>query len=231
LQNLEELLKGMQEMANGDKTLQDYLEQVALVTDLDNYDTGVERVTLMTLHSAKGLEFPIVFMTAMEEGLFPLSRSSNDEHELEEERRLCYVGMTRAMCKLYLTHAQRRRVYGDFQFNARSRFVDEIPTELLDEVTLVSQRAETPFRRAARYTPRPARLPAGIKTEYEDDEVRIVYDDDGALRVGSRVRHAMFGVGTIQSLEGHGPQQKATILFPGAGRKKLILRFAGLEPA
>jgi DNA helicase-2/ATP-dependent DNA helicase PcrA len=231
LQNLEELLKGMQEMANGEKTLQDYLEQVALVTDLDKYDTGAERVTLMTLHSAKGLEFPLVFMTAMEEGLFPLSRSSTDEHELEEERRLCYVGMTRAMRKLYLTHAQRRRVYGDFQFNQRSRFLDEIPAELLDPLVLVSERAEAPVRRASRYTPRPSRPPMGVTTEYDDDEVRVVYDNESAMRVGARVRHAMFGVGTIQSLEGRGPQQKATILFSGGGRKKLILRFAGLEPA
>jgi DNA helicase-2/ATP-dependent DNA helicase PcrA len=177
------------------------------------------------------LEFPFVFMTAMEEGLFPLSRSSTDEHELEEERRLCYVGMTRAMRKLHLIHSQRRRVYGDFQFNRRSRFVDEIPPELLEPIVLTSPRAEGPARRSMSYAPRPQRPPTGVTAEYDHDEVRVVYDDESALRVGTRVRHAMFGVGTIQSIEGRGDSQKATILFPSAGRKKLILRFAGLEPA
>jgi len=165
LQNLEELLKGMEEftpeetMVAGSRYpvtgssdqpdtgyrlpatfLRDYLEQVALVTDIDNFDQSAERVTLMTLHSAKGLEFPFVFMTAMEEGLFPLARSATDEHETEEERRLCYVGMTRAMRKLYLSYAERRRVYGDFTSNRRSRFLDEIPPELLDESVMTTPR-------------------------------------------------------------------------------------------
>jgi DNA helicase-2/ATP-dependent DNA helicase PcrA len=238
LQNLEELLKGMEEMAAGEKTLQEYLEQVALVTDLDKFDQNAERVTLMTLHSAKGLEFPFVFMTAMEEGLFPLARSAADEHDMEEERRLCYVGMTRAMRKLYLTCAGRRRVYGDFQSNRRSRFLDEIPPDLLDEVVRTTARYGAAERRPSsfggyrRSAPAPTRAPAGVTTSYDDDEVRIVYDDDGgALRAGSRVRHAMFGVGVIQSVEGRGDAQKATILFRSAGTKKLILRFAGLEPA
>jgi len=237
LQNLEEVLKGMEELAGEGKTLQDYLERVTLVTDLDNHDQSRDRVTLMTLHSAKGLEFPFVFMTAMEEGLFPLARSSNDEHQMEEERRLCYVGMTRAMRKLYLTCAERRRIYGDFQNNRRSRFLDEIPPDLLDEVVLTTRRYEQPERRQGSFARRPQSAPpqappSGVTTEYDDDEVRVVYDDDvGGMRVGSRVRHAMFGLGTIQALEGRGPGQKATILFHAAGRKKLILRFAGLEPA
>jgi DNA helicase-2/ATP-dependent DNA helicase PcrA len=238
LQNLEELLKGMEEFTAAEKSVQDYLEQVALVTDIDNFDQSAERVTLMTLHSAKGLEFPFVFMTALEEGLFPLARSATDEHDMEEERRLCYVGMTRAMRKLYLTYAERRRVYGDFTSNRRSRFLDEIPPELLDEVVLTTPRYDQPVRRSTAYgygsrraTTASTSAPAGVTTSYDDDEVRVVYDDDSALRVGSRVRHAMFGEGTIQSLEGRGASQKATILFRSAGRKKLILRFAGLEPA
>jgi DNA helicase-2/ATP-dependent DNA helicase PcrA len=232
LQNLEEVLKGMEEFAAAGKDLRDYLEQVALQTDLDNLDQSRDRVTLMTLHSAKGLEFPFVFMTAMEEGLFPLARSAADEHEMEEERRLCYVGMTRAMRKLYLSYAERRRVYGDFQNNRRSRFVEEIPSELLDEVVLATRRYEQPERRAGLFARRPQSMPAGATTEYDDDEVRVVYDEDvGGLRVGSRVRHAMFGEGTIQAIEGRGAGQKAVIQFRSAGRKKLILRFAGLEPA
>ena len=125
LQNLDELLKGMEESAAMGRTLPDYLEQVALVSDIDAWDGGADRVTLMTLHTAKGLEFPMVFMLGMEEGLFPHARV--DDADIEEERRLCYVGMTRAMKRLVLTHALRRRVYGDAQMNARSRFVDEIP--------------------------------------------------------------------------------------------------------
>ena len=113
LQNLEELLKGMEEHASSEPHLNEYLEQVALVTDIDSYDGSAERIVLMTLHAAKGLEFPVVFMTGMEEGLFPHSRV--EDEDIEEERRLCYVGMTRAMQKLHLTRALRRRVYADFQ--------------------------------------------------------------------------------------------------------------------
>jgi len=236
LQNLEELLKGMEEHAGAERTLQDYLEQVALVTDVDAYDGTVDRVTLMTLHAAKGLEFPIAFITGMEEGLFPHARVSDGD--IEEERRLCYVGMTRAMRRLYLTHALRRRVYGDFQANPRSRFIDEIPLELVDAVGPVAA-AEA---RAAEWSPR-ARGPVGMgrahdagpeRIEVADGEdgecVRVVYDEDG-LRVGSRVRHGTFGVGTIKRVEGAGERQKVTVLFRSVGAKKLLLKFAGLEPA
>ena len=131
LENLEQLLASMEEHQATESTLQEYLEQVALVTDLDSYDTSLDRVTLMTLHAAKGLEFPVVFMTGMEEGIFPHGRSAGERDDIEEERRLCYVGMTRAMQKLYLTHARRRRIYGDYQYNAPSRFLAEIPAGLL----------------------------------------------------------------------------------------------------
>jgi DNA helicase-2/ATP-dependent DNA helicase PcrA len=226
LQNLDELLKGMEEHAAGGAALQDYLEQVALVTDLDAYDARSDRVTLMTLHAAKGLEFPVVFMTGMEEGLFPHSRVAEDD--IEEERRLCYVGMTRAMQRLYLTHARRRRVFGDFQSNARSRFVDEIPPHLLYAVG-APKPAFADERSSVR--PRPAAPDRGARVLYEEQGVRIVYDNEDGLRIGSRVRHASFGVGTIQRLEGRGEQQKATVLFRSVGSKKLLLKFAGLEPA
>jgi DNA helicase-2/ATP-dependent DNA helicase PcrA len=227
LQNLQELLNGMDQHAAAGRTLQDYLEQAALVTDLDAYDNRSDRVTLMTLHAAKGLEFPVVFMTGMEEGLFPHVRVTEDD--IEEERRLCYVGMTRAMQKLYLTHARCRRVFGGVEFNAHSRFVDEIPAHLLREVgagirppggsrvALASQRAPSPE--------------SGVHVEYADQGVRIVYDNEDTLRIGSRVRHATFGVGTVQRLEGNGEKQKATVFFRSVGSKKLVLKFAGLEPA
>jgi DNA helicase-2/ATP-dependent DNA helicase PcrA len=220
LQNLRELVSGMQEFAAGDKTLQEYLEQVALVSDLDAYDGDAERITLMTLHSAKGLEFPVVFITAMEEGLFPHARGSGDD-ELEEERRLCYVGMTRAMRKLYLTHARSRRLFGDAQFNARSRFVDEIPQHAIEEVD-----CSTAPARAARWT----RARAPRPPVPDPDRVRVVYDAEYGLRIGSRVRHSTFGIGTVKSLEGAGERAKATVLFRSVGAKKLFLKFAPLEP-
>jgi DNA helicase-2/ATP-dependent DNA helicase PcrA len=218
-QNVEELLKGMEEYVANDQTLNDYLEQVALKSDIDSYEQGVDRVTLMTLHSAKGLEYPVVFITAMEEGMFPHSKKADED--IEEERRLCYVGMTRAMEKLYITHARRRRVFGDFQTNDRSRFVDEIPAELLHEIGNQAQKWETARQRVEEMQAPPrAPSPREVHVEYED-----------GLRVGARVRHASFGVGTVQRVEGSGDGQKATVFFNTVGRKKLLLKFAGLEPA
>ncbi len=216
-------------------TLEVYLEEVALVTDLDSYDTRTDRVTLMTLHAAKGLEFPAVFIVGMEEGLFPHSRVADED--MEEERRLCYVGMTRAMRRLCLTHAQRRRVFGDVQYNPRSRFLDEIPPELVRDVASPAQRWATARRQTQSF---PARGPVPFATSPgrgavaaapADREVHVVYDNEDGLRVGTRVRHATFGVGTIQRLEGRGDGLKATVTFQSAGIKKLILKFAGLEPA
>jgi len=230
LQNLEELLKGMEEHAGAERTLQEFLEQVALVTDIDAYDGSADRVTLMTLHAAKGLEFPIAFITGMEEGLFPHARASDTD--IEEERRLCYVGMTRAMKKLYLTHALQRRVYGDVHANPRSRFIDEIPAALV-QAAGEPARAPTFTRFAARRAPFAAASSAErieVATGEDGDHVRVVYDEDG-LRIGSRVRHGVFGVGTIKRLEGAGEQQKVTVVFRSVGAKKLLLKFAGLEPA
>ncbi len=225
----------MEEHAGSERTLQEYLEQVALVTDVDAYDTSADRVTLMTLHAAKGLEFPIAFITGMEEGLFPHARGGDED--IEEERRLCYVGMTRAMKRLYLTHALRRRVYGDFQMNPRSRFIDEIPAALVEAAGDATRAASAAAGRFAAYRPAflgrgPAQIPERIEVAAGEDgeRVRIVYDDD-ALRIGSRVRHGTFGIGTIKRLEGAGEQQKVTVLFPSVGAKKLLLKFAGLEPA
>jgi DNA helicase-2/ATP-dependent DNA helicase PcrA len=231
LQNLEELLKGMEEHASAERTLQDYLEQVALVTDVDSYDGTVDRVTLMTMHAAKGLEFPIAFITGMEEGLFPHIRSADGD--VEEERRLCYVGMTRAMRRLYLTHALRRRVYGDFQVNPRSRFIDEIPLELTEAVgepVRVMTPPPTRFARPMRNFSAAHGERIEVASGEDGESVRIVYDEDG-LRIGSRVRHGTFGIGTIKRLEGAGEQQKVTVLFQSVGAKKLLLKFAGLQPA
>jgi DNA helicase-2/ATP-dependent DNA helicase PcrA len=230
LRNLEELLAGMEEHAAQEPTLAGYLEQIALVTDLDSYDQSLDRVSLMTLHAAKGLEFPVVFMTGMEEGLFPLSRSGNGEEELEEERRLCYVGMTRAMEKLTLTHARRRRVYGDYQFNPPSRFLSEIPASLLEGAHAVAMHRPVGHNLASLFD----RVEPDLGDEspfLDDDEVRVIPDAEEGLRLGMNVRHAMFGLGVVRRVEGHGDQQKVIVYFHRVGPKKLLVKFAGLEPA
>ncbi len=229
LHNLEELLAGMEEHAAQEPTLAGYLEQVALVTDLDSYDQSLDRVSLMTLHAAKGLEFPVVFMTGMEEGLFPLSRSSNGNDELEEERRLCYVGMTRAMERLALSLARRRRVYGDYQYNPPSRFLSEIPPHLLEGAATAAVHRPATHNLASLFD----RIEPDIGDEppFLDDEVRQVPEAEEGLRLGMNVRHAMFGTGVVRRIEGHGEQQKVIVFFHRLGPKKLLVKFAGLEPA
>jgi len=234
LENLEQLLSGMEEMRGSEGSLQDYLEQVALVTDLDSYDTSLDRVTLMTLHAAKGLEFPVVFMTGMEEGLFPHSRVGERQDDVEEERRLCYVGMTRAMEKLYLTCARRRRIYGSYQYNPRSRFLDEIPAELLAGAPAGGLRTTSAHNLASVFSqlqPASEELASEPEPEPFDDGIHLVPEAEEGLRIGTRVRHVKFGIGTVRRLEGSGDNQKVTVYFNSVGPKKLLLRFAGLEPA
>jgi DNA helicase-2/ATP-dependent DNA helicase PcrA len=230
LENLEQLLAGMEEHRGSEGTLQDYLEQVALITDLDSYDPSLDRVTLMTLHAAKGLEFPVVFMTGLEEGLFPHSRAADAGDEIEEERRLCYVGMTRAMEKLYLTHSRRRRVYGSFQFNPPSRFLAEIPRHLLAGIETPPLRKSAAHNLASVFE-QLAPSPFEEDEEPFEEEVRIVPEPEEGLHIGCRVRHVKFGVGTVRRLEGSGDNQKVIVYFRTVGPKKLLLKFAGLEPA
>jgi DNA helicase-2/ATP-dependent DNA helicase PcrA len=234
LENLEQLLSGMEEQRGSEGTLQDYLEQVALVTDLDSYDTSLDRVTLMTLHAAKGLEFPVVFMTGMEEGLFPHSRVGEKEDDVEEERRLCYVGMTRAMEKLYLTHARRRRIYGSYQYNPRSRFLDEIPPELLSGNAPGGLHKSAPHNLASVFSQLVPELEDAPDAPIPDpvaEGIHLVPDAEQGLRIGLRVRHLKFGLGTVRRIEGQGDNQKVTVYFNAVGPKKLLLKFAGLEPA
>ncbi|MBN1142687.1 MAG: UvrD-helicase domain-containing protein, partial [Deltaproteobacteria bacterium] len=231
LQNLRELLHGMEEHLMAGGTLASYLEQVALASDLDSWDSSQGRVSLMTLHSAKGLEFPFVFMTGMEEGLFPHSRAADGGAEVEEERRLCYVGMTRAMEKLTLTRAERRRIYNDILFNPPSRFLREIPGHLLEK-DFPRPAPGAVHNLAALFLPDAAEeKPAASPAEFRDS-VEIVPDgEEAGPALGSRVRHPKFGVGIVRRLEGRGDQRKVIVQFAGAGFKKLLLRFAGLTPA
>ena len=202
IENLMELVSAAREYeaADPDAGLPGFVDRLALLSDVDKPEgSRAAKVLLMTLHSAKGLEFPLVVIAGLEEGLFPHSRASEDEAELEEERRLCYVGITRARRELFLTSAARRRVFGEYQSTEPSRFLDEIPPQLLqhEESRAASARAAArgwgyaanPYRHQA---PARRREPAA---EDEDQSGR------GGLRAGGKVRHPMFGVGTVVSVE------------------------------
>lgn len=229
LDNLQQLLTGMEERFAQEKSLVDYLEDVALVTDLDSYDASLDRVTLMTVHAAKGLEYPVVFIAGMEEGLFPLARSSESREELEEERRLCYVGMTRAMEKLYLVHARKRRVFGDYQFNPPSSFLGDIPLTVIERGRRQSPLHKTAGHNLASLFEQP--LPAVEEADEFQETVRHVAEAEEGLRIGSKVRHLKFGLGVVRRIEGSGESCKVTVWFNSVGPKKLLLKFAGLEPA
>jgi DNA helicase II / ATP-dependent DNA helicase PcrA len=230
LANLQELVTAMQAFENGagEKGLAPFLEQVALVSDLEQEGEGKKSsATLMTLHSAKGLEFPMVFMVGMEERLFPHLRALEDPVQMEEERRLCYVGMTRAKKRLFLLNVRRRHIFGQEQLNPPARFLRDIPAELIDAGDEWQQPAAI---QAAVATHNLASL---FEDEIEpdfDNEVRMVPEDqeDGVF-LGMRVRHAQFGPGVIRKIEGEGDNQKVIVAFASVGFKKLLVRFAGLE--
>jgi DNA helicase-2/ATP-dependent DNA helicase PcrA len=235
-ENLRELMLGAEDFAAANAELVDdrsqvelFLDQVALVSDLDSAEMRDDRVSLMTAHSAKGLEFPIVYLVGMEEGVFPHQASSRDPDSVEEERRLCYVGMTRAMERLTLTYALERRRYGSRTFGSPSRFLREIPAKLVDEIA--SERRPQPQPRPRREGSRQG----GQRYDYSYDQSPS-YDDvpgmqeEGAVASGARVRHPIFGPGTVMAVIGRGPSQKLEIRFDQAGVKKVLVRFANLEP-
>ena len=216
MENLEELAAGAQDFArqredsgDGREMLEAYLESVSLVADIDSMDSD-DKVTLMTMHNAKGLEFPVVFMVGMEEGLFPHARSFTDSEEMEEERRLCYVGLTRARRRLYLVSATTRTLFGSFNYNAESRFLKEIPANLM---TRAAPRQRDSERERAGPGP-----PGAVRS--------LLGDEPGA---GDRVRHDKFGTGTVRSIKGSGNGAEAVIDFDAEGRKTLLLAWAPLE--
>jgi DNA helicase-2/ATP-dependent DNA helicase PcrA len=212
LENLEELVAAAEDYTRtaDEATLEGFLDSVALLGDVDELKDGESRVTLMTLHSAKGLEFPAVFLTGLEEGVFPHARSMGDAQEVEEERRLCYVGVTRACQRLYLSYALHRRVHG-YEGSAPSRFLREMPEEHLAPVNVRRE----PVRETAGPWPEPVDPPAP--------------DDDLPLRVGARVRHARWGEGMVVGVEREGTDAIATVRFASVGRKRLSLQYAHLE--
>jgi DNA helicase-2/ATP-dependent DNA helicase PcrA len=242
-ENLRELVNAVAEGAERGETLSDFLDHASLVSGADSFDERAT-ITLLTLHTAKGLEFDHVFLTGLEEGTFPHSRSLNDNAELEEERRLCYVGMTRARETLTLTRAVYRRSFGSDRLQASlpSRFLSEIPGELVD--TASGSLADAGEKR--RYEPDP-------EYSYSRDEFerRVRRPSPGAARprapqaprapararaksggnplIGQQVRHPSYGLGTIIHVDGEDEDRKLTVSFAGHGTKKLLERFANLS--
>lgn len=231
LENLRELLSAAEDFSrvNADvlddderSELELFLDQVALVSDLDSYDKPEDAVSLMTVHSAKGLEYPVVYLVGLEEGVFPHSGALRDENGIEEERRLCYVGMTRAMEKLTITSAAERLRFGQRTYGQPSRFLREIPEEVTE--TLTPRRS---FGSASGVRSGVAKGESNYDYSYTQESP----DDagDGVVQVGLRVRHANFGSGEVIGVEGSGPSTKLTVRFARAGVKKLVLKYANLE--
>jgi DNA helicase II / ATP-dependent DNA helicase PcrA len=236
IENLMELVSAAREYETRapEPTLAGFVDQLSLLSDVDE-EAGAQdaRVLMMTMHSAKGLEFPTVVIGGLEEGLFPHSRSADDEAELEEERRLCYVGITRAERRLVLTSASRRRLFGDYQGTQPSRFIDEIPAELIEEVpsTFVtpqnsfSQFRATPYGKGGSYRGRVREEQPTYDYANEDQS------SPAGLKPGLRVRHAQFGVGTILTVEPLDDDTKLVVRFNSVGQKTLRAKFAKLEVA
>ena len=197
----------------GQSLLDEFLDQAALESGDHQADSDGNAVQMMTLHSAKGLEFPLVFLAGLEEGLFPHRMSADEPGRMEEERRLCYVGITRAMRQLYLTYAETRRLHGIDTYNRASRFVSEIPAELVSEVRL----------RGAVQRPTANRITTRATRDWVDD-------DDGMLRIGQRVLHGKFGEGVVLQSEGEGDRARVQVNFAAGGAKWLMLGYAKLEP-
>jgi DNA helicase-2/ATP-dependent DNA helicase PcrA len=187
--------------------LESFLAHAVLESGEGQADPYADSVQMMTLHSAKGLEFPVVFLAGMEDGLFPHQRSVADLEGLEEERRLCYVGATRAMRQLYVTYAEQRRLYGVDQYSQPSRFINELPPELVEEIRPRLQVSRPVFVRRANLEESPV----------------------PAMRMGSRVRHSKFGDGVVLNFEGNGPQARIQVNFERQGTKWLMLSYANLE--
>ena len=216
LQNTRELLNSIDDFVNkdNDSDLNAFLAEVSLLTNLDKWNDEDNRVSLMTLHSSKGLEFPVIFITGLEDGLFPLSRTFNMPKELEEERRLFYVGLTRAMEKVYLLYATNRRKIGiDYIVGFASRFLTEIPEEYLEKI---------PFRSALMHKVSKKR---GKSTRLKSKRSITTFDD---FTIGDFVEHTVFGIGKIMALSGTGENQRVAVVFKGGMKKKLIVKFANL---
>jgi DNA helicase-2/ATP-dependent DNA helicase PcrA len=235
------------EEASEDKSLSAFLENVALVTDLDMHDLGQDYVTLMTMHSAKGLEFNSVFLMGLEEGVFPSYRSVQEEGRLEEERRLCYVGMTRARKNLFISHAKRRTLYNQTSYNAPSRFIDEIPEELIndrwgeqkrkyfgEEVNKIVFEKPRPRKQPrtsfgapgmGQSMPAPQDIP-GVFKGIIPSIAQKAKQPPKVFNAGDRVLHKKFGEGTVKEVTGTGAEARISIAFTAYGEKQFALSIA-----
>ena len=252
-ENVQELISAIAEYvgnANENANLSTFLQEVALLTDQDNEYDDQNRVTLMTMHASKGLEFPVVFVSGMEEGLFPLSRATEEREELEEERRLFYVGATRAEERLYLTYARSRYRYGERQSATRSRFLEEIDpdvvrTEVGGELDQQKDRFSAGdgqtrsyddmdphyYRQSLSGQGKKKRVKREKKSKSSNSSGRrVVYDEgQGEISPGVRVEHRKFGEGKVLSMEGRGDKATAVVFFEDVGQKKLKLKYARLR--
>ena len=211
VENLEELVNAAREVMRAESTdlppLAEFLAFAVLESGDGQADAYQDSVQLMTLHSAKGLEFSLLFLCGMEDGLFPHQRSLNDPAGLEEERRLCYVGITRAKRELYITHAEQRRLHGEMRYSVPSRFLREIPAELMEEVRPAMVVSRPVYRRS------------------ETTEIAIA----GGLKLGQRVRHGKFGEGIVLRSSGSGAHTLIEVNFESGGTKTLVLAYANLQ--
>ena len=212
-ENIQELLNGLKDFCenNEENLLANYMQDVALLTNQDNESKeDYNKVTLMTVHAAKGLEFPYVFVVGLEQNLFPSLLASDSQENLEEERRLFYVAITRAMEKLYITHAESRRLHGSDTFNPPSRFIKEIPKDLINEIR---PRAQT-------------HIPYNRK---DFKETKLEFEDEIGISLGQRVMHKSFGEGVVLNYEGSGEAARVQINFDQVGTKWLVMAYANLE--
>jgi DNA helicase-2/ATP-dependent DNA helicase PcrA len=229
VENLDELVNAAEaftpERDDGLSPLGSFLAHATLESGETQAATGLDCVQLMTLHAAKGLEFPTVFVVGLEEGLFPSEHSAFDADRLPEERRLCYVGLTRAMQRLYLTHAESRRIFGRTAYRDRSRFLSELPPEALEDV-----RPRISVSRPLYASERVAlAAPEQAGAARRRSRAMPVPGEELPMRLGARVRHPKFGEGTILRFEGQGESRQVHVNFEGAGRKILIYSLARLE--
>ncbi len=242
VENIEELLNGIKEFtekaiekSEGDmsivKTLNEFMEDVALLTDRDNdEDENADKVTMMTIHASKGLEFPHVYIVGLEENLFPSIQSISTRTELEEERRLFYVAITRAMETVTLSHAETRYRWGNFTITEPSRFLDEIDDSLIDKQKkelFTPRKSHTSTQ--TNQTAKPTFKRRNLQPVTSNSNSGVAASDTGDLQAGMNVEHANFGKGKVIAVEGNGPNKKATVFFDSVGNKNLLLRFAKLK--
>ena len=220
LENITGLLAELSEFSKSKKGagLEKFLEDVSLISDIDTYDEEKNSVTMLTVHSAKGLEFPIVFISGCEEDIFPLSNRFNTDATLEEERRLFYVAVTRAQKKVYLLHARSRYRFGEVAYQSRSRFIDELNPDLVSEVNGgIGRKSNRKSKKEIYYE------------YFENIDYEDFNQENSSLKPGSRVMHDKFGLGKVTQVTGAGDMQKATVVFEGNNLKQLMLKFAKLK--